>query len=60
MDILTELGCLLLGMFAMGIVWFVSDNGENSPYDRGFKDGYEIAEMKLSDSMRERSEDETD
>ena len=52
MDILTEFGCLLMGMFAMGIIWFVCDNGKNSPYDRGFKDGYEIAKMELGDDER--------
>ena len=41
-----------MGMFAMGIIWFVCDNGKNSPYDRGFKDGYEIAKMELSDGER--------
>ena len=51
-DILTEFGCLLMGMFAMGIIWFVCDNGKNSPYERGFKDGYEIAKMELSDGER--------
>lgn len=46
MTFLSEFGCMLCGMFAMGIVWFISDNGENSPYSRGFKDGYRAAKME--------------
>lgn len=44
---LSEFGGMLCGMFAMGIVWFISDNGENSPYSRGFKDGYRVAKMEM-------------
>ena len=47
MTFLSEFGCMLCGMFAMGIVWFISDNGENSPYSRGFKDGYDVAKMEM-------------
>lgn len=45
MTFLSDFGCMLCGMFAMGIVWFVNDNGKNSPYLRGFHDGYRIAKM---------------
>ena len=47
MTFLSEFGCMLCGMFAMGIVWFISDNGKNSPYLRGFKDGYDVAKMEM-------------
>lgn len=47
MTFLSEFGCMLCGMFAMGIVWFISDNGENSPYLRGFRDGYHVAKMEI-------------
>ena len=47
MTFLSGFGCMLCGMFAMGIVWFISDNGENSPYLRGFKDGYDAAKMEM-------------
>lgn len=42
MTFLSELGCVLCGMFAIGIVWFINDNGENSPYLRGYRDGYHV------------------
>jgi len=47
MTFLSEFGFVLCGMFAMGIVWFISDNGENSPYSRGFRDGYHVAKMEI-------------
>ena len=47
MTFLSEFGCMLCGMFAIGIVWFINDNGENSPYLRGFWDGYHVAKMEM-------------
>ena len=47
MTFLSDFGSMLCGMFAMGIVWFISDNGKNSPYLRGFKDGYHVAKMEI-------------
>ena len=47
MTFLSEFGCMLCGMFAMGIIWFVNDSGKNSPYLRGFNDGYRIAKMEI-------------
>ena len=47
MTSLSEFGCMLCGMFAMGIVWFISDSGKNSPYLRGFRDGYDTAKMEI-------------
>lgn len=47
MTFLSEFGFMLCGMFAMGIVWFISDNGKNSPYSRGFRDGYDVAKMEM-------------
>ena len=48
----------LIGSLTTLIVWFVTDNGRNSPYSRGFRDGYELgygvgkldAEIKGGDS----------
>lgn len=53
MTFLSEFGFMLCGMFAMGIVWFISDNGENSPYSRGFKDGYNVAKMETEERTDE-------
>ena len=44
---LSEFGCMLCGMLAMGIVWFINDSGKNSPYLRGFRDGYDVAKMEI-------------
>ena len=53
MTFLSEFCFMLCGMFAMGIVWFISDNGENPPYSRGFKDGYDVAKMEMEGRTNE-------
>lgn len=30
----------IAGFIAMGILWFIKDTGNNSPYSRGYRDGY--------------------
>lgn len=47
MEWLADFGIFLCGMFAMGIVWFANDNGKNSPYGRGFHDGYKIGKKEI-------------
>lgn len=54
MTFLSEFGFMLCGMFAMGIVWFISDNGKNSPYLRGFRDGYDVAKMETENRKENR------
>ena len=47
MTFLSEFGGMLCGMFIIGLIWFVNDSGKNSPYLRGFKDGYDVAKMEI-------------
>lgn len=42
MEWIHEFAAFICGFAAMGIVWFINDNGKNSPYQRGFHDGYDI------------------
>ena len=55
MTFLSEFGCMLCGMFVMMIVWFINDSGKDSPYSRGFKDGYDIAKMEIEGRTDEQN-----
>lgn len=41
---MSEAIAFIVGMVAMGIMWFINDNSpRTSPYRRGFEDGYRKA-----------------
>lgn len=43
----------IAGLFTMGILWFITDIGYNSPYSRGYRDGYMEALEALVKKLEE-------
>lgn len=46
----------IAGLLTMGILWFITDISYNSPYGRGYRDGYFEAVEALLKKPEEESE----
>lgn len=57
MEWLVDFVIFIFGMFTTGAVWFINDKGKNSPYLRGFRDGYDVAKIEMKDLVNDGGND---